>query len=252
MCRSDINSEFDLSKWSNPVRKREALQTVMKKVLPWVDLSTWDEIKLFQDWSPLIDPLVHLIQKLSPHRHSLYIWLERMKNFHFNWRHVYFSIHINPQTILSYMLCDIEEDDSQLWFQVSSQVRFMFWLDLVKAHVLGTLLLPCCIGKVKGGGEKSQREIVLHVDVTYQWLTFLTTETLQRWLSSGSWDGEKSSRTMLMTPNVITRGFFFHLFISAYNIWVISPPFLPLPSSPPSFPGRNSFAFISNFVEERV
>jgi hypothetical protein len=43
--------------------------------------------------------------------------------------------------------------------------------------------------------------------------------------------------------------FFFLLFICAYNVWVISPPFL---SSSPSLPGRNYFALISNFVEERV
>jgi hypothetical protein len=54
---------------------------------------------------------------------------------------------------------------------------------------------------------------------------------------------------------------FFLLFISAYNTWVISPPCphpLPYPSYPlplpsiPSIPGRNYFALISNFVEERV
>jgi hypothetical protein len=52
------------------------------------------------------------------------------------------------------------------------------------------------------------------------------------------------------------------LFICAYNAWVISPhcphplpyhPLCPLPLSPtPSIPSRNYFAFISNFVEERV
>jgi hypothetical protein len=53
------------------------------------------------------------------------------------------------------------------------------------------------------------------------------------------------------------------LFIFAYNVWVISPPFPhPLPYLPPprplslpsipSLPGRNYFALISNFVEERV
>jgi hypothetical protein len=52
------------------------------------------------------------------------------------------------------------------------------------------------------------------------------------------------------------------LFICAYKAWVISPPCLhplpyhpllplPLPSTP-SIPGRNYFALISNFVEERV
>jgi hypothetical protein len=54
---------------------------------------------------------------------------------------------------------------------------------------------------------------------------------------------------------------FFILFICAYNIWVISPSFphpLPYPPAPslvpptPSLPGRNYFAIISNFVEERV
>jgi hypothetical protein len=52
------------------------------------------------------------------------------------------------------------------------------------------------------------------------------------------------------------------LFICAYNAWVISPPCPhPLPYHPlrplhllptPSIPGRNYFALISNFVEERV
>jgi hypothetical protein len=48
------------------------------------------------------------------------------------------------------------------------------------------------------------------------------------------------------------------LFICAYKAWVISHPFpehplrpLPLPPTP-SIPGRNNFALISNFVEERV
>jgi hypothetical protein len=56
--------------------------------------------------------------------------------------------------------------------------------------------------------------------------------------------------------------FIFILFICAYNAWVISPPcphslpyhpphFLLLPTIP-SLPGRNYFALISNFVEERV
>jgi hypothetical protein len=56
--------------------------------------------------------------------------------------------------------------------------------------------------------------------------------------------------------------FIFLLFICAYNAWVISPPFphplpyhphclLPLPPTP-SIPGRNYFALISDFVEERV
>jgi hypothetical protein len=54
----------------------------------------------------------------------------------------------------------------------------------------------------------------------------------------------------------------FFLFICAYNAWVISPssphplPYHPphLPPSPPtpSIAGRNYFALISNFVEERV
>jgi hypothetical protein len=53
---------------------------------------------------------------------------------------------------------------------------------------------------------------------------------------------------------------FFKKFICAYNVWVISPPFPhTLPYSPPflspptpSIHGRNYFALISNFVEERV
>jgi hypothetical protein len=56
--------------------------------------------------------------------------------------------------------------------------------------------------------------------------------------------------------------FFFLLFICAYNAWIISPPLPPplpyhpphtlhLPSTP-SIAGRNYFALISNFVEERV
>jgi hypothetical protein len=54
---------------------------------------------------------------------------------------------------------------------------------------------------------------------------------------------------------------FFLLFVSAYNVWVISPPLpllLPLTSHPlplpatPWLPHKNYFALISNFVEERV
>jgi hypothetical protein len=56
--------------------------------------------------------------------------------------------------------------------------------------------------------------------------------------------------------------FIYLLFICAYNAWVISPPCphslpyhppypLLLPPTP-SIPGRNYFALISNFVEERV
>jgi hypothetical protein len=55
---------------------------------------------------------------------------------------------------------------------------------------------------------------------------------------------------------------FFILYLCAYNVWVISPPFpqlpplhtLPLLVLPPTFslPGRNYFALISNFVEERL
>jgi hypothetical protein len=44
------------------------------------------------------------------------------------------------------------------------------------------------------------------------------------------------------------------LFICAYNAWVISSPYphlLPLPPTP-LIPGRNYFALISNFVEEKV
>jgi hypothetical protein len=56
--------------------------------------------------------------------------------------------------------------------------------------------------------------------------------------------------------------FFFLLFLCAYNAWVTSPPCphslpyhphhpLSLPHTS-SIPGRNYFALISNFVEERV
>jgi hypothetical protein len=56
--------------------------------------------------------------------------------------------------------------------------------------------------------------------------------------------------------------FLFLLFTCAYNVWVISPPYsrpapslslrsLPLPTTP-LIPGRNYFALISNFVEERL
>jgi hypothetical protein len=54
---------------------------------------------------------------------------------------------------------------------------------------------------------------------------------------------------------------FFIILICAYNVWVISPPLLPLPPLPlkppplppnPWLPGRNYFALISSFVEERV
>jgi hypothetical protein len=54
--------------------------------------------------------------------------------------------------------------------------------------------------------------------------------------------------------------YFLFLFIGAYNVWFISPRFPtssltppPPPSAPiPSIPGKNYFALISNFVEERV
>jgi hypothetical protein len=55
--------------------------------------------------------------------------------------------------------------------------------------------------------------------------------------------------------------FFLILFVCAYNVWVISAPFpspppfhtaLSLSPLPPLLPGRNYFALISNFVEERV
>jgi hypothetical protein len=54
--------------------------------------------------------------------------------------------------------------------------------------------------------------------------------------------------------------YFLILFICAYNVWVISPPFpppppliLPHPLPPtPSLPGRNYFALISIFVEESI
>jgi hypothetical protein len=48
---------------------------------------------------------------------------------------------------------------------------------------------------------------------------------------------------------------FFIIFICAYNVWVISAPFPqppPLPPPNPTLPGRNYFALISSFVEERV
>jgi hypothetical protein len=54
----------------------------------------------------------------------------------------------------------------------------------------------------------------------------------------------------------------FILFLCAYNLWVISPPFphllpytpyRPFPLPPTfSLPGRNYFALISNFVEKRL
>jgi hypothetical protein len=55
--------------------------------------------------------------------------------------------------------------------------------------------------------------------------------------------------------NLMVFFFNFILFICAYNVWVLSPPFPlppPLPLPYPSLPGRNYFALISNFVEERV
>jgi hypothetical protein len=68
-----------------------------------------------------------------------------------------------------------------------------------------------------------------------------------------------SSKVSLMNNECVSL---FFLFISAYNVWVISPPsphtlpyhpLRPLPLPPtPSLPGRNYFALISNFVEERV
>jgi hypothetical protein len=56
--------------------------------------------------------------------------------------------------------------------------------------------------------------------------------------------------------NIFFLSFFLiHLFICAYIVWAISPPYpLPTPSPhcPASLPGRTCFALISNFVEERV
>jgi hypothetical protein len=46
--------------------------------------------------------------------------------------------------------------------------------------------------------------------------------------------------------------FLFLLFICVYDVWVISPPAPSLSPLLPSLPGRNYFALISNFVEERV
>jgi hypothetical protein len=48
---------------------------------------------------------------------------------------------------------------------------------------------------------------------------------------------------------------FFCLFICAYIVWAISPPYSKFPPSPPnhpSLPGRICSAPISNFVEERI
>jgi hypothetical protein len=71
----------------------------------------------------------------------------------------------------------------------------------------------------------------------------------------------------LATSDLTCKSFIIYLFIvllfiCAYNAWVISPPcphslpyhpFCPLPlPTTPSIPGRNYFALISNFVEERV
>jgi hypothetical protein len=66
--------------------------------------------------------------------------------------------------------------------------------------------------------------------------------------------------TVIPCTNIIF--FIVLLFICAYKAWVISPlcphplPYHPLCSFPlpptPSIPGRNYFALISNFVEERV
>jgi hypothetical protein len=66
---------------------------------------------------------------------------------------------------------------------------------------------------------------------------------------------------IILSPSFWSASIFF-LFICAYNAWVISPPcphtlpYHPLHSLPllptPSIPGRNYFALISNFVEERV
>jgi hypothetical protein len=64
-------------------------------------------------------------------------------------------------------------------------------------------------------------------------------------------------------PNLEIHSFLkFLLFIYTYNVWVISPPFPPLPPllfppphplpPTPLLPGRNYFALISNFVVERV
>jgi hypothetical protein len=55
--------------------------------------------------------------------------------------------------------------------------------------------------------------------------------------------GEGGEADRIQTSTSLQWVFF--LFICAYNAWVISPP-------TPSIPGRNYFALISNFVEERV
>jgi hypothetical protein len=47
-------------------------------------------------------------------------------------------------------------------------------------------------------------------------------------------------------------GIFIHLFIYAYIVWAISPPW-PLPSpQPPLLPGRTCSALFSDFVEEKT
>jgi hypothetical protein len=73
-----------------------------------------------------------------------------------------------------------------------------------------------------------------------------------------------SSLTLLSKAALLSFTFLFYffliekniylLFICAYNVCVISPPFPnSLPHSPtPLFPDRNYFALISNFVEGRV
>jgi hypothetical protein len=85
-----------------------------------------------------------------------------------------------------------------------------------------------------------------------------------RWKSCGSGTlglkqySHESGTTNICHHGQAWVGFFFFLilivllFIRAYNAWVISPS-CPHPLPPThSIPGRNYFALISNFVEERV
>jgi hypothetical protein len=63
---------------------------------------------------------------------------------------------------------------------------------------------------------------------------------------------KRSFRNCTNTLTLNTVLFFIHLFICAYIVWAISPPYLSLSLPPASLPGRICSVLISNFIEERV
>jgi hypothetical protein len=95
--------------------------------------------------------------------------------------------------------------------------------------------------------------------------TFCTAKEMVTRLKRQHIECENIVASYTTDKGLITRIFIFllnfFLFICAYNVWVISPPFphpllypsCPLPYLPnSSLSGRNYFAFTSNFVEDRI